>query len=349
MNLHRLFDDSRILAIDDRLDQLIWLRDLLLYAGYRQIELVHNPTEALTVFREFHPDLVIVDLHMPQKSGLEVIHELRASMKPMDYLPILVFSSDGHPRSRHEALETGASDYLTKPGDKTEILLRVKNFLDARWMHHDLTRRNEALELSIRERTGELEGSRAEALAQLAKVSEFHDDETGEHTKRVGEISAEIARELGWDRVHVELIRQAAPLHDIGKIGIHQGILRKPGRLTEDEFGQIKNHTRIGGNILEDSRSPVLRLAREIAIFHHERWDGLGYNEGLKGDAIPISARIVTVADVFDALTHDRPYKQAWPEEMAYEEILQQRGKQFDPRVVDAFLGNRMKEAVYMS
>jgi putative two-component system response regulator len=196
---------------------------------------------------------------------------------------------------------------------------------------------NQLLEAKVRERTRELEAAQIEIIERLARAAEFRDDNTGQHTERVGQMAALLARELGLPDAQVSLIRRAAPLHDVGKIGIPDSILLKLGKLTAAEFELVKTHTTIGARILSGSRFPLLRLAEEIAFSHHEQWDGRGY-AGLVGDTIPLAGRIVTVADVFDALTQKRPYKAAWPVEEAVAEIARQRGRQFDPQVVDAFL-----------
>jgi putative two-component system response regulator len=193
------------------------------------------------------------------------------------------------------------------------------------------------LEAKVRERTRELEAAQIEIIERLARAAEFRDDNTGQHTERVGQMAALLARELGLPDAQVSLIRRAAPLHDVGKIGIPDSILLKLGKLTPAEFELVKTHTTIGARILSGSRFALLRLAEEIAFSHHEQWDGRGY-AGLAGDQIPLAGRIVTVADVFDALTQKRPYKAAWPVEEAIAEIERQRGRQFDPDVVDAFL-----------
>ncbi len=189
----------------------------------------------------------------------------------------------------------------------------------------------------MRERTAALEETQIEILERLALAAEYRDDETGEHIKRVGRTAAEIAKVLGWSEEEVELIRRAAPLHDVGKIAISDTILLKPGKLTPEEFERMKLHTTLGAKMLSGGRFPLLQLAEQIALTHHERWDGSGYI-GLQGEAIPIAGRIVAVADVFDALTSVRPYKNAWSTSDAIDEIRRQNGKQFDPRVVEAFL-----------
>jgi putative two-component system response regulator len=196
---------------------------------------------------------------------------------------------------------------------------------------------NLQLDQKVRERTAELEATQIEILERLALAAEYRDDNTGEHTKRVGETAARIAEALGWPTRDVELIRRAAPLHDVGKIAISDLILLKPGKLTSEEFEQMKAHTRLGAQMLSGGRFPLLQLAEQIALNHHERWDGSGYL-GLRGEAIPIPGRIVSVADVFDALTSERPYKRAWSQEDALAEIKRQSGQQFDPQVVEAFL-----------
>jgi putative two-component system response regulator len=227
-------------------------------------------------------------------------------------------------------LKEGAKDFLTKPLNEIEVLLRINNLLETRFY-------SSLLEQRVKERTKDLEKARMEVLQRLALAAEYRDDNTGQHTRRVGQISALVAANLNLPAETVELIQTAAPLHDVGKIGIPDSILHKPGKLTEEEFAVMKTHTKIGASILSGGTSPMLQLSEEIAMYHHERWDGRGY-EGISGDAIPIAGRIVSVADVFDALTHSRPYKEAWTTEDAVAEISRQSGTQFDPQVVDAFM-----------
>jgi putative two-component system response regulator len=231
----------------------------------------------------------------------------------------------------------GARDFVTKPLDPAEVLIRIRNLLEVRFLQRELREQNKLLEQSVSERTRDLDESRFEMLERLALAAEYRDDATGEHTKRVGRTAALIARALEQPEPAVELIEQAAPLHDVGKIGIPDEILLKPRKLDAEEFDVIKTHVTIGRSILSDSRSPLLQMAEEIAFTHHERWDGNGYVSGMKGADIPDSGRIVAVADVFDALTHERPYKEAMPVLEAVEEIHGLAGSQFDPVVVEAF------------
>ena len=273
---------------------------------------------------------------MPVKDGYGVLEALRSSAAVDTYLPILVFTADVTPEARRRALTLGASDFLTKPGDALEISLRVRNFLQMRYLYRQLEHQNQELEKRVAERTRSLQEAQLEIVARLALVGDYRDDETGDHCRRVAEMSYELAIRVEVAPKEAELIRLAAPLHDIGKVGIPDAVIRKPARLTPDEFREIQTHTTIGASILEGSRSDVLRMAYTIAISHHERWDGQGYPNGLMGDAIPLPGRIVSVADVFDALSNPRPYKESWPEDKALAEIVRCSGTQFDPRVVTA-------------
>ena len=329
---------ERILIVDDERTNTLVLEGLLEQAGYSEQRSTTVASEALSIFREFQPDLVLLDLHMPELDGLELLRQLAVLVPTDTYLPFIVLTADDTPEAKHRALSSGAHDFLTKPFDHVEVVLRIRTHLEARSLHVQLASHAELLERRVRQRTKDLDDARLETLECLARMAELRDDETGRHTVRVGEMSAILAEAIGLDADECELIRRAAPLHDTGKIGIPDAVLLKRGKLTDEEFELVKSHTTLGVTILEGARSPVLHLAREIALTHHERWDGSGYPAGLAAEQIPISGRIVALADVFDALTHERPYKHAWPVDAAVAEIQNQSSRQFDPAVVEAML-----------
>jgi putative two-component system response regulator len=274
---------------------------------------------------------------MPHLDGLTLLRQISSRVPRDGYLPILVLTADITSEAKQASLSLGAKDFLTKPFDRTEVLLRIRNLLDTRFLHLEVQRQNQSLEAAVAARTAELKLSQIETLERLAQAAEFRDDNTGQHTRRISESSVLIAQALGQPDPWLELIRRAAPLHDVGKIAIPDAILLKPGKLTPEEFEVMKTHVHIGASILSGSRSPALQMAEVIALTHHEKWNGMGYAQ-LKGEAIPLESRIVAVADVFDALTHARPYKVAWTTEDSVAEIKRQSGQHFDPQVVDAFL-----------
>lgn len=327
-----------ILIVDDQENNVRILERMLRKAGYDQLVSTTDPRVALALFEEHQPDLVLLDLHMPYLDGFGVLAQIRPHVPEGTYLPILVLTADISTEAKQRALSMGAKDFLAKPFDTTEVLLRIKNLLEARFLYLALQQQNDLLEMKVQQRTRELEDAQVEILERLALAAEFRDDATQEHTQRVGEFSARLARKLGLPDHAVSLIRRAAPLHDLGKIAVPDSVLLKLGRLTDEEFELIKSHTHVGARILSGSRHPLLQLAEQIALTHHEHWDGSGYSPAIRGEEIPLVSRIVAVADVFDALTHARPYKKAWPVADAVAEIRRQSGRQFDPRVAAAFI-----------
>lgn len=333
---HKL-SHARILVVDDDEANIRLLCHVLEPQGYQNLRTTTDPLEALQIFAEFEPDLVLLDLRMPRMDGFELMARLREQTGSGTYLPILILTSDSSQDTKRRALASGATDFLTKPLSPAEVRLRVANLLETRFLHRALEADKRSLEDRVRERTRELEAARLEILHRLAQAAEYRDDETGEHTRRVGRMSGRIARALGLLRGEVEMIEMVAPLHDLGKIGIPDRILMNPARLSPDDFEIMKTHTLIGYELLTGSGFPLLDMAAEIALSHHEHWDGGGYPNGLAGEKIPLAGRIVALADTFDALTHQRPYKRAWSEREAWAEIEAHRGLQFDPDVVDAF------------
>ncbi|MHA6480869.1 HD domain-containing phosphohydrolase [Paenibacillus sp. strain BS8-2] len=330
--------NAKFLIVDDQEYNISLLIRILTRAGYTNLVTTTNPLEVESLFAEHQPDIVLLDLHMPEMDGFTVLERLREWKPESEYLPILVLTADVTPEAKKRALHEGASDFISKPFDRTEVVLRIQNFLATRFYHLKLQERNYNLEQRVRERTQELEMAQAEILDVLSRTAEYRDDETGHHTKRVGDLAERIALSMGLLPEEATLIGRAAPFHDIGKIGIPDGILLKPGRFTPEEFAKMKEHADIGANILQGSVFPVLQTAGVIALTHHEKWNGTGYPQGLSGEAIPLAGRIVALADFYDALTHERPYKQAWTPAEALKEIKLQSGQHFDPNVVEAFL-----------
>ena len=334
--MSRTFRNARILMVDDEEANVDILRRTLSRAGFWRLESTMDSREAASLYVRHRPDLILLDLHMPHMDGLQVLDTLR-EIAEATYLPVLILSGDLTPEARRDALSRGAKDFVNKPFQPDELLLRIKTLLETRFLYLEIQSQNQVLEAKVRERTRELVEAQIEIIERLAIAAEFRDDNTGQHTQRVGQMSALLARQLGLPDAQVSLIARAAPLHDVGKIGVPDTILLKIGKLTPAEFALVKQHTVIGARILSGGKFPLLRLAEDIAYSHHERWDGDGY-AGLRKTDIPLAGRIVAVADVFDALTQQRPYKPAWPVGEAIAEIERQRERQFDPGVVEAFL-----------
>ncbi|MCL4492940.1 MAG: response regulator [Nitrospirae bacterium] len=286
------------------------------------------------------PDLLILDLMMPVMDGFDVLEKLKA-VRGKNYFPVIVLSALTDKQSIVKALSMGADDYVTKPFFVEELKARVSNMLKLKERDEFLNTSLDVMESNLLEKLQMLEHTQVEVIIRLGKAAEFRDDETGRHIERIADYVKLITEKLGLNREQRIMMKYASPMHDVGKIGIPDGVLLKPGKLTDDEFKIIKLHTVIGGKILGGTTLPLLELAREIAITHHERWDGNGYPLGLKGNDIPMSGRMVAVADVFDAITSERVYKAAWPIEKALTYIKEMREKQFDPEVVDAFFARQ--------
>ena len=334
------FRAAKFLLVDDEIANIRVLEHLLDAWDCENVHSTIDSTQALEMYLKFQPDIVLLDLMMVGLDGFGVMKQLQTVIDGGDYLPILVLTADVTPETKRKALAVGAKDFVTKPFDITELSLRIQNLLATRFLHRQLRNQNFVLEGRVQERTQQLKAAENETAECLAVAGEYRDDDTGQHAQRVGTTAARLAHYVGVDAWQVDLIRRAAPLHDVGKIGISDTILLKPGRLTPEEFELIKTHCVIGHQILMRHHTPLLQMASNIALCHHEKWDGTGYPQGLSGEDIPLEGRLVAIADVFDALTSERPYKKAWSVEDAIAEIQNQAGRQFDPNLVEKFSEN---------
>lgn len=296
-----------------------------------------NPMEGLGWCLKRDPDLIIVDFMMPGLDGVELTRRLRLTPATA-HTPVLMVTAAHEREVRYRALEEGVTDFLTKPLDKMEFMSRLKNMLALRKSHMSMADRAETLAAEVRKATAEVHERERETIFRLARAAEFRDPDTGAHIMRMANFSQLIAAKLDLPGRDQEMIVQASPMHDVGKLGTPDHILLKPARLTAQEFELMKRHSMIGHEILKDSASPVLQAAAQIALSHHEKFDGSGYPHGLARNDIPVFGRIVAVADVFDALTSKRPYKHAWALDRAAAYLHGERGKHFDPDCVDAFL-----------
>ena len=344
-----LLRGAEVLVVDDEPANVALIETILERNGFTQVRSVTDPRQFRQVFVEQQPDIVLLDLHMPHVDGIALLAMIRELRREGEFLPALVLSADATPKARHDALGAGATDFLTKPLDTTEVGLRVLNYLEARRLHLRLAQQTDELDKLVKSRTQALERAQSETLQRLYLVSEFKDDETHEHTNRVGVSAGKLAARAGETPERVQLIESAAPLHDLGKVGVPDQVLLKPGKLTPEEFEIVREHPGIGARLIGETDSEILRMAKVIAESHHERWNGGGYPNGLRGNAIPIEGRIVTICDVFDALTHERPYKPAWTVDQATEELISQRGMFFDAELIDLFIEHVVPELPWLA
>ena len=334
---------GKILVVDDEEINTITLSEILRFYGYEVITAT-NGKEAIELYEEEKPDVVILDVIMPEMSGIEVLETLSGKYD-LNKTPIIVVTALGDSETKRIAFEKGAHDFITKPYDREDLLIRVTNSIKVKNYYELMDSYNRLLEEEVEKRTkilkeaiNKLETVHEEVIYRLGKAAEYRDDDTGWHTKRVGIMSRKVAETLGLNRERCKLIELASPMHDIGKIGIPDNVLLKPGRLTEEEFEIIKKHTLIGYDILSGSEHPLLVCAANIALYHHERWDGKGYPFGIRGEEIPLEARIVAIVDFFDACTSDRVYRKAIDTWEVIEMIKENSGKHFDPAITDAFM-----------
>lgn len=326
----------RVIAIDDNRTNLAVLCGIV--SKLPQVECIGfaDPRLAVEDLLCHMSDLVIVDYVMPEIDGLQFVHTMR-SLATHAHVPVIMVTADGDRATRLAAVEAGVTDFIAKPVDPIELKARVSNLLELRGAQNALARRADNLALEVAMATRHLQEREEEVITRLARAIEFRDNETSEHVARVATVAKVIAEELGQPECYVRTLYLAAPLHDVGKIGVPDAILNKPGRLDPDELIAMRKHVEFGEKILANGSSDLVQMAAEVAAGHHERWDGEGYPRGIGGNGIPLSARITAVADVFDALCSRRAYKPAWPVNDARAEIQRCSGTQFDPACVAAF------------
>ncbi len=356
--LRHVNKDAKIMIVDDEPLNIMTFRQHLKQDGYHNFVTTERSTEALVMIRQEQPDVLLLDIQMPEINGLDILRVM--GLDPVSqHIPVLILTAETDPRIRKRALDLGASDFLSKPIDPNELVPRVRNAIILK-KHYDMVANEAArLEQQVERRTRQLEATRQQLILSLARAAEHRDNDTGNHVIRVGRYTAIIAAAMGYPERKLQMLEQAAQLHDVGKIGIPDSILFKPGKLDPDQYDLMKHHCAIGKQIIEPiserdwevlkthtrkgesllhvRSSPLLMLAARIAQTHHEKWDGSGYPLGLAGDDIPLEGRIVAVADVFDALSSERPYKKAFSREKCFAILAEGRDKHFDPRVLDAF------------
>ncbi len=329
-------EQASVLIVDDLAIVRLSLRYILTKAGYRCRE-AEDVSGALAVLDRETIDLVLCDIQMPGASGLDLVRALRHRIPDTS---VIMVSSLEDAETAITCLQQGAFGYVLKPYQPREILVQVNGALRRRMLEIAFRDREAQLAQKVREQTVEIRDSREEIALRLISASEHRDHETGMHVRRIGLYAAEMARLLGWDQPGVDTIQSAAPMHDIGKIGVPDAILQKPGDLTGDEWVIMKQHTAMGATILKGSTVPFIQMGARIAISHHEKWDGTGYPRGREGEAIPLEARITALVDVYDALSNRRHYKESWPEDQVVALIGKGGGVHFDPHLVELFLAN---------
>ncbi|MBM2828427.1 MAG: response regulator receiver modulated metal dependent phosphohydrolase [Actinobacteria bacterium] len=323
---------EKILMVDDDAQVVGVIGQFLSSQGFR-FHGASNGREGIEKAKELHPDLVFLDLSMPGMDGFEVCRRLKGDPATVR-IPVVILTAYTEIESRIKALKAGATDFLAKPIDFTELLVRTENILQVKRYQDFLEEHSRILENKVQERTRQFKEAMLDTAQRLTLASEYRDVDTFNHVKRIGFYAEVLAREVGIATEEADILSHASRMHDIGKVGIPDSILLKQGELTRDEFEIIKTHTTIGARILKGSSSPYLQAAEVIALTHHERWDGSGYPQGLKGEKIPIGGRIVYLADVYDALRSKRPYKPSFEHENAVE-MLACKGPIIRPGHID--------------
>ncbi len=334
----QFFDDCSVLIVDDQSTSRTILSHVVKSINPKiKVAVKTNPEQALEWATEHTADLILVDYMMPEMNGVDFVRLLK-TLPAYKSVPVIMITIKKDAETRYAALDAGVADFLSKPVDVYECAARCKNLLTMHQQHIALQNKSDLLESMVKAATADIRARENETLMRLARAGEYKDYDTSMHLKRMSLYSRALAEVIGFNEADAEIIELASPLHDIGKIGIPDSILLKKASLDADELKIMRKHPVIGYEILQDSPSIYLQKGGEIALAHHEKFDGSGYPYALKGHKIPLSARIVAVADVFDALTCARPYKDAWSIDKALEYIRDESGKHFDPEVVAAML-----------
>ena len=331
--------DAKILIVDDNVANVTLLEAILEEEDFNNLFSTTDPRQVLPLYRQHHFDLILLDIRMPEMSGIEVLEQLAEVLRD-DFVPVIVLTAQTDLETRQQALASGAKDFVTKPFEDWEVLLRIENTLQSRLFYTRQVMRADLLEREIIKSTQEIRETQFEIVQRLGAAGELRDNETGAHVKRMSHMCSLLASKRKLGREFAELLLYASTMHDVGKIGIPDSILLKPGRLSAEEWQIMKQHPLIGARIIGDHKSKLISLARETALFHHEKWDGSGYPHGIAGNAIPVAARIAAICDVFDALTSERPYKKAWSVEQAVAVLEEESGKHFEPAMVEIFIAN---------
>ena len=332
---------GKILIVDDQFVNVLLIQRILTDAGYTSVTSTTDPTTVCGLHAKNHYDLILLDLQMPGMDGFQVMEGLK-EIELSGYLPVLVITAQ--PEYKLRALRAGAKDFIGKPIDMAEVLARVHNLLEVRLLYRALNYQNAKLEARVLERTADLHEGYVETIFTMTRAAEHKDEDTGAHVQRISYYSSALARLMGQSEEFVDAIFYASPMHDVGKIGIPDHVLLKPGGFTPEEWGIMKTHAEMGAEILGDSKSPYLKMGAEIALNHHERWDGGGYPNGKQGEAIPLAARIMNICDIYDALRSKRPYKPAFDHDKTVGIITQGDDRtlptHFDPEILATFKSN---------